>query len=204
MSKGISSLGLCRDCPFVASVVRRMSLTPHVLPSEIPLRCSCGRLRGTASAVAPGAGCRVICYCDDCQAYLRFLGRSEFLDQWGGTDIFQMAPNRLHLEDPSGALACVRLSPKGMYVHAFMDHDSDGRARNDVLGKPYYSQGKFAAEGLPAERMAVPLGAIVKSVRLLGKWWLTGAGTPSPFFVGSGGEPRVSPRVLTADERRAI
>jgi len=85
------------------------------LPTDIPLRCACGKLRGTAIAVAPGAGCRIFCYCDDCQAYARFLGRSGIADEWGGTDVFQMAPSRARITGDTATLCCVRLSDKGMH-----------------------------------------------------------------------------------------
>src|SRR5687767_12881644 len=62
------------------------------MPTDIPLRCVCGKLQGTALAVSPSAGCRVVCYCNDCQAFARFLARPGITDEWGGTDIFQMAP----------------------------------------------------------------------------------------------------------------
>jgi hypothetical protein len=89
-------------------------------------------------------------------------------------------------------------------IHCFMDHASDERTRDELLGPPYYSQGKFAAAGLPKERQGVPWGAIKKSASLLGKWWLGGAGTPSPLFVGEQRAPRVTPRVLTPEQRQAL
>lgn len=200
----------------------------HELPTEIPLRCWCGRLHGTALGVEPKAGCRVVCYCDDCQAFAQFLKRPGITDDWGGTDVFQVAPANLRILDPTGALACVRLTAKGMYrwycgecktpvgntvsarvpfvglIHAFMDHESEGRPRDEVLGKPGYSQAKFAAPGLPRDRRGLPLGVIAKSVTLLGKWWLQGAGSPSPFFEGPEHTPRVTPSVLSPEERLVL
>lgn len=183
--------------------------------------------------MAPNTGCRVVCYCDDCQAFAHFLGRPGITDEWGGTDLFQMAPRNLRIEDPEQALACVRLSPKGMHrfycsecrtpignavsagvpfiglIHSFMDHEGDGVPRDEALGMPGYSQAKFALDGLPPERAGAPWKVIGKSVSLLGKWWLTGAGSPSPLFgrpeLGpKDRSPRVPPRVLTRGEREAL
>jgi len=42
-------------------------------PSNLPLRCRCGRVRGVANEVAPSAGFRFVCYCKDCRAFARFL-----------------------------------------------------------------------------------------------------------------------------------
>ena len=198
--------------------------------TDVPLRCVCGKVRGIALAVAPRAGCRVVCYCDDCQAYARFLGRPGITDQWGGTDIFQMAPSRVRLTGGADQMSCLRLSAKGMYrwycpecktpignnsgprvpfvglVHSFMDHERDGRPRDDVLGRPIgYVRTKSAIGALPARiRQSSPLRVIGRSVRLLGKWWLTGAGTPSPFFDAKTHAPRSAPRILRPEERRAL
>jgi hypothetical protein len=200
------------------------------MPTDIPLRCACGKLRGTAVAVSPSSGCRVVCYCNDCQAYAHFLARPGITDEWGGTDIFQMAPANVRITQGVDALSCVRLSAKGMYrwycgscktpvgnsngwrvpfvglVHTFMDHGSDGRTRDDALGKPIgYVRTKFAVGTLAAPaRNSSPLRVITRSVRLLGKWWLTGAGSPSPFFDDDTHAPRTDPRVLGPIERRAL
>jgi hypothetical protein len=202
----------------------------QLMPIDISLRCDCGKLRGTALAVSPDAGCRVICYCDDCQAFARFLARPGITDEWGGTDIFQMAPSRVRITGDADTLSCVRLSAKGMYrwycgecktpvgnsngprvpfiglIHAFMDHEHDGRSRDDVLGKPIgYTRTQSAVGISPAPgRDSSPLRLIGRSVRLLGTWWLTGAGSPSAFFDDQTRAPRTEPRILDADERRSL
>jgi hypothetical protein len=199
-------------------------------PTDIPLRCACGKVGGTGLGVSPNQGCRVVCYCNDCQAYARFLARPGIVDQWGGTDLFQMAPSRVRITRGADTLGCVRLSAKGMYrwycgacktpigntngprvpfvglVHTFMDHASDARDRDDVLGKPVgYVRTKSAVGTLPAPISAAsPLRVIGRSVRLLGKWWLTGAGSPSPFFDDRTHAPRTNPRILSSEERRAL
>ena len=192
--------------------------------ADIPLRCACGKLRGTARAVSPSAGTRLVCYCDDCQAFARFLGRPGITNESGGTDIFQMAPSRVRITAGADELRCLRLSQKGMHrwycggcktpvgntlgprvpfvglIHAFMDHATDGRARDEVLGKPVgHFLTKFATGPVPESSM---LRVMARSVRLLGTWWLTGAGSPSPFFDDT--MPRSEPRILGAEERRAL
>ena len=56
---------------------------------DLPLRCKCGHVRGVAVDVSPSTGFRFVCYCGDCQAFARFLRRTDVLDAAGGTDIFQ-------------------------------------------------------------------------------------------------------------------
>jgi hypothetical protein len=200
------------------------------MATDIPLRCTCGKLRGVALAVSPRNGCRVVCYCHDCQAFVRFLAHPGTTDEWGGTDIFQTAPASVRITEGADTLSCMRLSDKGMYrwycgecktpignsssprapfvglIHTFMDHQSDGRARDDVLGKPVgYVRTKSAIGTLPVERAtSSSLRVIARSVRLLGKWWLTGAGSPSPFFDDETHVPRSKPRILRAEERTAL
>jgi len=87
-----------------------------------------------------------------------------------------------------------------------MDHGSDGPAHDDVLGKPLgYVQTKFAVGIMPpSPRGSSLLRVIGRSVRLLGKWWFTGAGSPSPFFDDQTRAPRSEPRILGPEERRAL
>jgi hypothetical protein len=200
------------------------------MTTDVPLRCACGKLRGTALGVSRSAGTRIVCYCDDCQAFARFLAQPGLTDAWGGTDIFQMAPGRVRITGGADALRCVRLSNKGMHrwycgecktavgntmgprlpfvglIHTFMDHASDGRSRDEVLGKPIgYVQAKFAIGTPPPQpRNASLLRIVVRSARLLATWSLQGAGSPSPFFDDKTRLPRAEPRVLGAEERRAL
>jgi hypothetical protein len=85
-------------------------MTPN--PSDIPLRCRCGHVRGVANDVAPDTGFRFVCYCGDCQAFARFLGRPDVLDTAGGTDIFQMPTGRVKLTAGTDAVRCLHLSGK--------------------------------------------------------------------------------------------
>ena len=132
------------------------------MPLDLALRCRCGRMRGIASDVSPSTGLRFVCYCKDCQAFARFLERADVLDRAGGTDIFQMPPARVKLTAGTDAMRCLRFSDKVLrwytdccrtpiantavgprfpvigVVHSFMDHETDSRSRNLVLGPPLF------------------------------------------------------------------
>ena len=54
-------------------------------------------MRGVANSVSPSTGFRFVCYCKDCQAFARFLDRTDVLDPAGGTNIFHMPPARMKL-----------------------------------------------------------------------------------------------------------
>ncbi len=68
-------------------------------------------MRGVASEVSPSSGFRFVCYCQDCQAFARFLERRDLLDAAGGTDIFQMPPGRVKFTTGTDAVRCLRLLP---------------------------------------------------------------------------------------------
>lgn len=82
--------------------------------SEIRLKCSCGALQGHIVSHAK-AGNRLVCYCDDCQAFAQHLEQTkETLDECGGTDIYQMNPSEIKLTQGTEHLRSIRLSPNGL------------------------------------------------------------------------------------------
>ena len=198
--------------------------------SELPLRCHCGRVRGVASHVAPSTGFRFVCYCTDCQTFARFLERPDVLDPAGGTDIFQMPPARVRLNQGADALRCLRLSDKGVLrwyadccrtpiansaavprfpilavIHAFMDPEADHRPRDEALGPPLCRIFERSALGpLPPNAPPPPsFRVFARRTSLMLAWWVRGLARPSPVFDDQTGAPRAVPRVLTPSERAA-
>ena len=88
-------------------------MPPNHGSDKIEMACDCGALRGHGIDLNPGTGRHLICMCKDCQAFARFLGREEILDQNGGTEIFQITPAQIRLEAGLDHLAAMRLGPKG-------------------------------------------------------------------------------------------
>jgi hypothetical protein len=199
------------------------------VPSDVPLRCRCGHVRGVASKVGPSSGFRLVCYCKDCQAFARFLGRPDVLDAAGGTDIFQMPTSRVKLTAGTDVLQCLCLSAKifrwyadccktpvgntagpgfpvvGL-IHCFMDHEGNGHFLDQVLGPPLCSIYRQSAIGpLPTNAAAPPSFRVL--IRLMSDrlgWWVRGLGRPNPFFDDDTKAPRASPRLLAPDEREAL
>ena len=187
-------------------------------------------MRGVASNVSPSTGFRFVCYCEDCQAFARFLDRTDVLDPAGGTDIFHMPPGRVKLTAGTDAMRCLRLSDKvlrwyteccrtpigntparpgfpviGM-VHCFMDHAADGRSRDEVLGPPLCRIfERSAVRPLPPNAPGPPsVGLFARRASKLLGWWLRGLGRPTPFFDDRTKAPCAVPRVLTPSERAAL
>jgi len=65
------------------------------MSQDAELHCRCGAIQGRVKNASPRTVNRVVCYCDDCQAFLHHLGRADLLDANGGTDIIQVAPASL-------------------------------------------------------------------------------------------------------------
>jgi hypothetical protein len=77
-----------------------------------PIQCKCGKVRGYVSHAEKAD--RVVCYCKDCQAFAHFLGANGILDEKGGTEVIQTLPRDLNFTEGTEALACMRLTPKGL------------------------------------------------------------------------------------------
>ena len=187
-------------------------------------------MRGVASHVSPLTGFRFVCYCKDCQAFARFLGRSDVLDPAGGTDILQMPPARLRLTAGMDRLRCLSLSKKVLrwYTrccqtplansaasprfpiigvnHSFIDHEGGDRFLDDVLGPPLCRIFKRSAIGaLPPNAPGRPSPGVVarRTSTMLG-WWMRGLGRPNPFFDDETKLPRTTAHVLTPSEHSAV
>lgn len=200
------------------------------MATDIPLRCACGKVRGVAHELSADVGNRVVCYCDDCQAFPNHLQHADaVLDEIGGTEIFQTAPTRVELSQGADQLRCLRLTDKGPLrwyaaccgtpiantaptvqmpfvglLHNFMDFDAQGGDRGAVLGPVRGGvYGKFARASGRVAGTADRLSAALafRMMRRLVVDRLRGLHSPSPFFDSKTGRPRVEPDSLSEAER---
>jgi len=197
-------------------------------PKDVALQCRCGAVRGIAHGVTPEIGNHCVCYCDDCQAFIKFLGRTaDVLDANGGTDIFQLSPARIEFTAGRERVACVRLTPKGLarwyasccntpigntmatpgvpfvgLVRAFAPEPT-GNAFGPIRTRVFR---QFAT----GDRAAIPPNVqpqwrmLLRVLRLMLGWRLRGDHKRSPFFDAATGAPLAAPRVLTTSEREAL
>lgn len=186
-----------------------------------PLQCRCGTIKGWVSN--PESANHVVCYCRDCQAFARVLGQEgETLDAQGGSEVVQTLPKNVTFTQGTDALACLRLTAKGMvrwyagccktpigntlenYKISFV-----GLLHNCLEVPEHPLQNSFGA----VRTYANPQGAIgVRKPQATGMgttlWWfatavlrarINGDYKHTPFF--KDGRPIAVPRVISSEER---
>jgi len=198
--------------------------------ADVPLRCACGSLSGALRGASPRSVNRVVCHCDDCQAFADFLEQGDAtLDAAGGTEIYQLSPARLAWTAGTDRLACLRLRADGLLrwysaccrtplantlargglpfaglIHRCVDLPP-GVDREAVFG-PVRARlfGRFArGEGAPDAHPGVPVAQMLKLGGRVLAARLRGEQRRSPFF-GSDGGPVAEPRVLPAEALAAL
>ena len=203
------------------------------MTKDLPIQCACGAVRGVARDVAPSAGNHVVCYCADCQAFARFLGRdADILDEHGGTEIFQLSQAKLAISAGADRIACMRLSSSGMLrwyasccntpigntlsttnlpfiglITTCLLKSPPGASLDADLGPVLARGSRKSAQGdsttIPRDGMPLPLLAI-RFVRLVLTWRLRRDGRRSEFFNPHSGQAIVTPRVLSDAERAQL
>jgi hypothetical protein len=170
---------------------------------------------------------RVVCYCDDCQAFIHHLGRADLLDAQGGTDIVQFAPAGVSFCEGQDHIVGIRLSPRGVYrwyanccrtplgntlstaipfvgivAQAF---ESDGQRPGELFG-PAIGRifGKYAIGRPPEGSTQLNPRLMARAVGMVLWWRLSGRTWPHPFFDHTTRQPRYPLRTLSRDEREAL
>jgi Family of unknown function (DUF6151) len=193
---------------------------------EHPLQCRCGTVRG--SIKEPHSANRAVCYCRDCQAFARFLGQeNEILDAQGGTDVIQILPKNLTFTQGIEALACIRLSEKGLLrwyasccntpigntlanfkisfiglIHNCLEHA--GAPVSESFGPVRAWVNTQGAKGDPKPKVRGMGTVILWFVATVLRARLNGGYKQSAFFLKDKGTPIVRPRVLSSVELAAV
>ena len=193
------------------------------------IQCQCGKFRARLKAFPNGTPGRLVCYCDDCQSYLRHLKRTDLLDAQAGTGVFPA--NAREGDPPQGKdpVKSPRLSPGGLYrfstaccntpianlrpgapwagfLRCVYTAGGDAQALDQQLG-PVRSRlmGQFAKGTPPAGTPSkFDLKALRSVMPFMLKGMLLGKAKPCPFFADDGVTPIVAPHVLTKAERLAL
>jgi hypothetical protein len=184
-------------------------------------------VRAVAHGVTPQMGNHCVCYCDDCQAFPKALGRPDVVDANGGTDIFQLSQARLEFTHGLDRVAWLQLAPKGTarwyasccntpigntlptmgvpfigVIRAFIREpagDALGPIRARVFRK--FAIGDVAA--IPPDNQS-RWTMVLRLAVLIISWRLRGDHKRSPFFDAASGAPLKPSRILTEAERAAL
>lgn len=172
-----------------------------------------------------GISNRMICYCHDCQAFARFLGRPEaVLDAQGGSEVVQTAPHRIRITRGAEQLAVMRLSDQGMLrwyaaccrtpVGNTMNRPSypftgllstclDTMPLAPSFGPVRARANTQSATGEPKPRTFGMAGAVLRILGLVLHSRLSGQYRHTPFFTEADA-PVAEPTVLSAEERASL
>ncbi len=184
------------------------------------IKCECGKFRAKLGAFPQNTPGRLVCYCDDCQAYLQHINRIDLLDENGGTEVIPAYPADVDIVSGLEHLKCTQLSDKGVLrfstsccntpivntkagepwagffrcSYAFQNtHELDqtlGPVRSRIMGQ--YAKGTPPA-GTP-KKFNLRAFLTVMPFMLRGK--LFGKSKPSPFFEADGVTPVVVPHII--------
>lgn len=172
-------------------------------------RCTCGTVRIAARDVSPSLGNRIVCYCDSCQAFPIALGKADaVLDEYGGTEIYQLPPAHLAIIGGVESIRCLRLSEKGLhrfyagccdtplanapgpglpFVGLLVFADTDPERRDERLGPiRAHLNVDGAKRSLPPERKGGLPRVLLRILSQMVIWRLRGVTRPHPFFRDDG------------------
>src|SRR5258708_6588538 len=192
---GAPTCSVCTDLVAGGGHSAHNRLPETEMSKDAELHCRCGEIHGRVTNASPETVNRVVCYCDDCQAFLHHLGRTDLLDAHGGTDIVQVAPASLSFDRGNQRIAGLRLTPKGLYrwyasccktplgntlgpaipfigiiAKAF---DVAGQMPDDLFGKPIASiQRKYAIGSAPKDSTRLQLRVLLRAFRMVLAWRL--------------------------------
>lgn len=182
------------------------------------LRCDCGALAGTVEHERLAT--HSVCYCKDCQAFARFLGRgAELLDAQGGCENIQVLPRDVRFQEGVQHLACIRLSETGLLrwyaaccntpigntpptsklpfvglARRCLEYSSAPVA--NAFGPVRFCAFTSGAQGAPKPRSFGVAGFAFWLLRNRFRARITGGFRDNPFFDTASDRPIVAPKVL--------
>jgi hypothetical protein len=191
-----------------------------------PLQCRCGTLKGYVDCSKPVN--RAVCYCRDCQAFAHYLGRpGEILDDNGGTDVIQTVPAKVTFTQGREALACMRLSEKGLVrwyanccntpigntaadmrisfiglIHSCLKNNEN--SLDDSFGLVRMWSFTKGAKKPVKSRTPTMIYGILRVIGMVIRARVTGAYKQTPFFALDTGTPIVIPKILSPSERATL
>ncbi|MFK7881362.1 DUF6151 family protein [Roseobacter sp.] len=192
------------------------------MAENVKFSCGCGALKGVLHDASPATGCHLICYCKDCRAFARHMGRLDALEPYGGSPLVQVLPAKIEIAEGAEHIACLRFSEKGLhrwYASCCRTPlaNTVGTSKVPMAGMwcplfestnafgPVVTLGftKMALPGSGRPRkdkgLARMLGSLIKRSMSA---YLSGTARQGPFFTPDG-SPVAQPQIASAAEREA-
>jgi len=188
---------------------------------KIRLECSCGLVKGFTHSVSEKIGNRVSCYCSDCQSFANQLrSKDQILNEYGGTDIFQIPLSFVNITEGKENIGCIRLRSKGLFrwytkccdtpigntmtpsipfigiIHNFMKHEVS--REHDIGEILYHGLTKSSSKPFPKEipQNYSTFRIILRGLSKVLIWKYKGLGKPNVFF-NSDGDAKSTPLILS-------
>lgn len=190
--------------------------------TDIKLQCHCGAVQGIARDCTASNGNRVVCCCDDCQAFADHLQcQQDILDEFGGTEIYQTSQSQVEISSGKDQLRSLRLRRKGLLrwytsccdtpvgntinagmpfigiIHNFMAIENR-QDRDTQLGPVKAVVQTKHARGIPNYPKHSAKFPLTITLRIIGQmlmWKIRGKNKPSAFFTDDG-FPIVKPIIV--------
>lgn len=204
-----------------------MLSVPDQKDCSMEIQCECGQFRAKLHGLPRNTPGRLVCYCEDCQMYLRHLRRTDLLDANGGTEVIPAYPADVEILQGLAHLRCTRLTASGTY--RFSTSCCNTPVVNTRPGEPWagflrcvYTAGETRAldpalgqvrsrimgrdaQGTPPAGTPdkFNLKAVLTVLPFMLKGKILGKSKASPFFAEDGVTPIVMPQVLTQAQRQA-
>ena len=177
--------------------------------ADLNLACGCGKVKAIARDVGPSLGNRIVCYCESCQKFPIKLDKADLvLDEYGGTEIYQIPPAHLEVVEGADQLRCLKHSEKGLHRfyagccdHPIANAPGTGIPFIGVIHSSYAEPGKShellgpirchtftegATNPLPEDRKSTMALFLVRVIAQILTWRLRGLAKPHPFFHDDG------------------
>ncbi len=190
---------------------------------NVALSCACGAVRGVLHDATPRTTVHVRCCCDDCQAFARWTGRDDVVDDLGASPVVLARPAQVTITEGASHLRAVRLTPKGLvrwyadccrtpigntlalHVPPFVGLSRRFLDANDPQAQAAIGPAVATIHAHFATRPARDHGVLrasARALKLVAHAVLTGRTAPSPFHVD--GAWISEPEALTPDQREAL
>ena len=195
---------------------------------DVVIRCKCGKVEGVARGLSAASTNHLLCSCKGCQSYAHYLRRADdMLDENGGSNIFQMNPEKFEITKGMEHVAGMRVTREGParwftsccntplgntfprggipflgVLPICLGHKGTSQAVVDLVGPIRGHTNRM--EPTPFFDKVGNFFMIMGLLAKIMKWRITGGRSYKPFFDKETMKPLVKPIVISDEERKAL